>query len=85
MTGTSTRARLWASSWKLLCVREQRLADFFEEGLLERDGAVLRADGLVLEGLQLLRDVALGRGRRLLARPPVVGRTFSLCALVTSM
>src|SRR5262245_14030094 len=50
-------------------MRKKRLADLLEELLFERDRFVLRTQRLAFEGLQLLRDVALGVLDRLLARP----------------
>ncbi len=50
-------------------MRQQGLPDILEQLLLERDGLLLRAQRFGLERLQLLRDVALGVRRRLLARP----------------
>ena len=50
-------------------MRQQPLADVFEQLLLERDRAVAGGQGLVLELLQLRRDVPLGILHRLSADP----------------
>jgi len=56
------------------------------QGLLERERAIARRQRLVLEGLQLGRDVALGVLQGLAARNRrEAGRSSPDCAFVTSM
>ena len=55
----------------------QIVQQLFVEQLLAGQGAILRAQGLVLEGLELRRDEALGVLERL-APPVVVGHLVEL-------
>ena len=83
-----TARRACASARAMRCrrrhVRLQRVEQLFVERLLERQRPVARRERLVLECLQLRRDVALGVLQRL-AAPVIVRAPSRLARCVTSM